>query len=206
MAGYVLEQFINGQQQTTLSAGCTNVASTIAVTDATQFPSAPNYRLRIESELLLVTGVSGNTLTVTRGTEGTIAASHSAGAAVLFELTAASVAQVRKDGMAAVVSVLDYAATGNGVTDDATAIGNAIAAAGSNCTVFIPKGTYLCGSLITISNDGVTIQAETGAVMKKNAAAAIFRITGNYCHVIGLEIDGNSKAPRAWRCTGRTTS
>jgi Ca2+-binding RTX toxin-like protein len=61
--------------------------TTITVSDVTAF-SGPNPAvtlIRIDEEQLLVTGVSGNTLTVTRGSNGTTAGAHVAGAPVYLE-------------------------------------------------------------------------------------------------------------------------
>jgi hypothetical protein len=71
---------------TTLSAGCTNSATSIQVTATTGFPAA-NFILALDygavgQELVLVTNVSGLTLTVTRGYDSTAAVAHSLGAAV----------------------------------------------------------------------------------------------------------------------------
>lgn len=72
---------------TTLAAGCTNSATTIQVAATTGFP-AVNFVLALDygaagQELVLVTNVSGTTLTVTRGYDSTPAAAHSIGAAVV---------------------------------------------------------------------------------------------------------------------------
>jgi len=75
------EQFEN-DSQTTLNGAVTSGDSTITVADGTQFPSNGDFRILVDSELMLCTGVSGNTLTVTRGLEGTTAAAHSSGVAV----------------------------------------------------------------------------------------------------------------------------
>lgn len=84
---------------TTLSGAAGSGDATISVASTTGAPSATlgNWRVLVDSELMLVTSVSGTTLTVTRGIEGTVAASHSSGAAVTHVLTAASLIQVLRD-------------------------------------------------------------------------------------------------------------
>lgn len=59
-----------------------------------------------------------------------------------------------------VVSVLDYGATGDGVTDDAAAIGAALAAAASGDVVFVPAGDYRIGSPIVMGTSGVTLRGQ----------------------------------------------
>ncbi len=84
------ERFSN-QAVTTLSAAITTpTATTCTVTDATAFPTSGNFRIKIDGELLLVTGVAGTTFTVTRGIEGTAAATHASGASVIHLLTKGS--------------------------------------------------------------------------------------------------------------------
>lgn len=83
----VTEQFINGPG-TTLNGAITNVATSLIVTDATKFPLAPQFRALIESEIVLVTAVSGTTYTIARGQEGTAQAAHATGVAIVPILTA----------------------------------------------------------------------------------------------------------------------
>ncbi len=88
------EQFKNAAQ-TTLAAAVDGVATTLTVnaSPSRPFPSLPQFRVRIDDELLLVTAVAGTTWTVTRAVEGPGgAAAHPAGALVTQVLTAAVVA------------------------------------------------------------------------------------------------------------------
>lgn len=73
---------------------------TLTVTSATTFPSAGNFRILIDSEILLVTAVAGNVFTVTGGQEGTAAAGHTNLAAVTHILTADALARYRADATA----------------------------------------------------------------------------------------------------------
>lgn len=75
------EQYANSAQ-TTLSAGITSSDGTLSVASATLFPATGVFRILIDSELIRVVSVSGTTFTVSRGVEGTTAASHSSGATV----------------------------------------------------------------------------------------------------------------------------
>jgi len=73
----------------TLSAGISAGDASLILADAAEF--AASGIVAIENELLSYTGKSGNTLTgLTRGIEGTTAASHSSGADVRQVITAAS--------------------------------------------------------------------------------------------------------------------
>lgn len=61
----------------------------ITVEDASVFPTAP-FKLTIENEILEVTEVVGNTFTVLRGQEGTVASAYNVGAKVKNLFTAGS--------------------------------------------------------------------------------------------------------------------
>lgn len=73
---------------TQLQSSVTPIATTIAVLSSTGFPS-PNFRILIDSELMLVTAVSENNWTVTRAVENTTATTHSINASVACVLTVA---------------------------------------------------------------------------------------------------------------------
>ena len=88
------ELFANNAATTLSGNGgsITNVATTLIVASATQFPATGNFRIIIGSEIMIVTGVSGTTFTVTRGAEGTSNVTHNDGDAVTHILTAGSIA------------------------------------------------------------------------------------------------------------------
>lgn len=97
------EQFSNFAQ-TTLAAAITDTVSTsITVSSSTSFPSSANFRIVIDSEIMLVTAGAGTTTwTVTRGAESTTAATHVLGAPVTHILTAGAISQYRTDTAAAI--------------------------------------------------------------------------------------------------------
>lgn len=83
------EQFANNASST-LNGAINSSVTSLVVTSATKFSSAPQFRILIDSEYMLVTAVAGTTFTITRGIEGSTAASHSNGATVSQILTAGS--------------------------------------------------------------------------------------------------------------------
>lgn len=92
-----MEQFTNGPT-TGLDGAIDDSVTSLTVTASTNFPSSPNYRIRIDSEIMLVTAGAGTlTWTVTRGADGTTAASHIDGSTVTHVLTADAVAEFRID-------------------------------------------------------------------------------------------------------------
>lgn len=62
--------------ENTLNGGIDSSVTSIAVNDAASLSAAGVFRIRVEDEIMKVTAISGNTLTVVRGQEGTTAASH----------------------------------------------------------------------------------------------------------------------------------
>jgi hypothetical protein len=65
---------------TVLSSAINNSTTAINVTDASNIPAGVGYTILIDSEQMVVTNKSGNSLTVTRAANSTTAAAHSAGA------------------------------------------------------------------------------------------------------------------------------
>lgn len=80
----VLADSASKPASTTLSAAVsTTGATTISVTSAAGFPGSGTYAIQVDSEVMLVTGGQGTTTwTVTRGANGSTAATHSSGATV----------------------------------------------------------------------------------------------------------------------------
>lgn len=98
------EQF-NNYAVDSLAAGCGSGDASITVTNGAALAATGNFRLLVDNELMLCTARSTNTLTVTRGIEGTTAASHLMGAQVIPLVTAGAIAQLKADILAAVGGV-----------------------------------------------------------------------------------------------------
>src|SRR3989339_1555883 len=84
-----------------------------------------------------------------------------------------------------------YGATGNGTTNDATAIQNAINAAQSGDTVYFPAGTYKVNSTlilpIGISLVGVSTDNVTGTIIKAGHSSVLI----NADSAVDIPINGN---------------
>lgn len=87
------EQYANNSESI-LSVGISNTDLSLTVADGATFPSAGDFRILIEDEILKVTARSTNTLTVVRAQEGTTAVAHSGGVAVVQVLTRDSLLRV----------------------------------------------------------------------------------------------------------------
>jgi hypothetical protein len=88
-----VEQYAN-KAASTLSGAISATDATLTVASASSFPTTGTFRIIVDSEIMIVTAVSGATFTVTRGAESTTAAVHSDGAAVTHVGTAASIKAV----------------------------------------------------------------------------------------------------------------
>jgi len=94
----VLEQFANNAV-TYLTGDINSTTTSINVNDDSSFPSSDNYRINVDSEIMLVTGGAGTTTwTVTRGYESTTASSHSQYTNIVHVLTKGNLTQARADG------------------------------------------------------------------------------------------------------------
>ena len=85
----------------TLASGINNSVTslTVATGEGSRFPTAGQFRVIVDNEIMLCTARSGDVLTVTRGYEDSAAASHSSGADVTHVLTADAIMQIQKDTM-----------------------------------------------------------------------------------------------------------
>jgi parallel beta-helix repeat protein len=93
-----------------------------------------------------------------------------------------------------------YGATGDGSTDDTTAIENAIAAISSNGggTLYFPKGTYIVSESLDLVSNMRVIRAPGAVVKLKNSSVSSLTSAGIFyafqktdIWIEGMEIDGN---------------
>ena len=89
------------------------------------------------------------------------------------------------------IDVRAYGAKGDGVTDDTTAIQNAINGASVGMEVFFPAGTYKIITALTISTNFITIKSN-GAILSVIGAIKGFNISGNNVTINNLTITGDN--------------
>lgn len=87
-----IERFANNAS-TNLSSAINAAVTSITVDDASPFPTDGDFRIIIDSELMLVTAVSGTIFTVIRGIEGSTATSHNSAVIIVHIATAAGMQQ-----------------------------------------------------------------------------------------------------------------
>jgi len=90
------ERIENGSV-TLLNGTIDNSTTTVAVADASVFSPLPQFRIIIDSEIMLVTAIAGNSLTVTRGAESSLAAAHTDGANVAQIITREGIQRMQRD-------------------------------------------------------------------------------------------------------------
>ena len=151
---------------TTLASGITNSATTITVADGSVFPalgSGDFFFASIDTppnspEIVKVTAVSSNTLTVVRGQDGTTATTHASGEIIALRVVAATLEDLRDN------SGETYTA-GAGITLTGTVFSNAapdqtVSLTGSGATTV--SGTY---PNFTISSTGTEYTAGSGITL-----------------------------------------
>jgi hypothetical protein len=116
-----------------------------------------------------------------------------------FEQTGSSTNRPFNLKLQEVISVKDFGATGNGTTDDTTAIQNAINEVNSlgGGIVFFPAGTYLVSSTLTVSS-GVTLHGtgpQGSFITTASATLNVINITGSYTGVnnIGFKTTASAR-------------
>jgi hypothetical protein len=71
----------------TLNGGIDNIVTSLTVANGSVFPATGNFRIIVDTEIMICSARATNVLTVARGQETTSAASHSNGAAVTHVIT-----------------------------------------------------------------------------------------------------------------------
>jgi Pectate lyase superfamily protein len=151
-----LDRWTNSAQ-TTLSGNGGSItagATSMKVANALPFPQVATgfFRVLVDNEIIQITAGQGTTTwTISRGMEGTSAASHNDGATVTHDVSAWELNSFRQE-----FNVIAYAAVGDGVADDTTPFQNAINDAHAQTVggvVFIPTAKFkIVGNLTTYSN------------------------------------------------------
>lgn len=150
------------------------------------------------TEVVKATARSGDSLTIVRAQEGTTAQSFAAGSRFELRVTAQSVTDFLQAGAGAVVrnfrdklretvSVRDFGAVGDGVTDDTVAFQNAIESFKSNSIPILVDGNFRVTSPLVYQTQGTS------------AGLCLFGNNSKTCSIIGdfngdalIEIDGSS--------------
>jgi hypothetical protein len=185
------EQFAN-LAQTTLNNTLGANATLLVVTSASNFPSTGNFRIIIDTEILLVTGVTGTNFTVTRGYEGTAASLHSAGATVAHIMTAGVISSLYTGVKSSVpkLSIVGQRCGGNG---EQGAVGSStpylymhtrhLCPGGADAIQLVYSGLYLAPQETALppsvfSASGVTLSGGSGYAVGDINTYAISNTTG----------------------------
>ncbi|MDE2022542.1 MAG: right-handed parallel beta-helix repeat-containing protein [Patescibacteria group bacterium] len=151
----------------------------------------------VQREVVKVTAVVGTTLTIVRGLDGTTAQNFIAGdyvqnrinALALFDLANYSALSYTDSLTGAVprsvqskfddiVSVKDFGAKGDGVTDDTTSIQTALTALTSGGTLYFPAGTYVISAALSITNSNVSLvgAGKSTKILTSSATVDVFTV------------------------------
>lgn len=102
-----------------------------------------------------------------------------------------AVTRTSHDKFSDAVSIKDFGAIGDGLTDDTLAIQKALAAHDS---VFVPPGTYLITQPLELKSYQTLIGAGQTATIKANAMVNILEITASYVTVQNLRLESGNIA------------
>jgi hypothetical protein len=188
---HMIEQLWNilpGTAQATLTALIGASDTTLTVSSAGPFPSVAQFRVLVDSELMLVTAVAGSVFTVLRGQESTTATAHVQGSIVAHVLTAAALNQLKLDAVALVpappVVTFNGDLGGSSSTQNVQSIGTGaatVSTAGAinwanTSTVTLGQSAVTTASTVappvTISSASATGTASTGGDINLNVGSS----------------------------------
>jgi Pectate lyase superfamily protein len=220
----VLTELFADQPQTTITSGGTDApaagtAQTLTPAPGGGFPAvsaASSSRFHIAdpaapSELIAVTQ-TGPTWAVTRGAEGTAPVAHQAGWTARQVVTAGVLGS-----MVQVVDARAFGATGDGTTDDTSALAAWIEEIGqaSGTFAFLPPGQYMIsGPLPAITVDSVVVLGcgwsythfQYGSVIAAlpsyTSSSPMLSLTGEGNRLEGICVDGGGYAATLISVTG----
>lgn len=181
-----LRNYSSTAAEATLSAGVDASATTLSASGTTGWPATP-FILAVDAgaaaqELVLVTNVAGTTLTVTRGYDSTVAASHDTGAVLQHSHAAIDFreANVHVNATAA------HGTTGNVVgTTDTQTLTNKTLSLGSNTvsgtkaqlkTAVTDDDPLFAGDFGAWSTHTPTVTAETGSFGSASGSTRYFQL------------------------------
>lgn len=109
-----------------------------------------------------------------------------------------SVARTQHDKNTDVISVKDFGAQCDGITDDVGSIRSAVAYAESlnkKVEIVFPSGQYVTSGGVVLSGDNIKINASEALFTKSKTSddnQTFFTIKGNYCSILGGHFDGGA--------------
>lgn len=193
---------VNNKSTTLTDNPLDAIATTVNVSSTTGFPAVGI--ITIDLEAIKYTSITATSfLGCTRGFDGTVAAVHAFNAGVFHDIPAAH-HNAPKDEIIAIETYLDtrrgeeinvkdypYNAVGDGIANDTAAIQSAIDT-GKN--VFIPFGTYLLNTGLTLNTEGQYIRGagKKLTVLKAGGAINVFTVNERFTNIEHLRIDGNN--------------
>lgn len=178
------EQFVN-KAITTLNGTVNATTTSFVVTDASVFPSEGDYRLLVDSEVVLVTFVTSNTLTVVRAQDGTSGASHTDTTDIEAILTGGAIDQYMDDTTAGYSDRYPFR-----ILDE------------NGATLTSSDFTWVNQSTATIIDDSwggltLTTNALTGAnirILKRPAPSGAWTLTAHMLYGPGYNNSGGSNS------------
>ena len=178
-------------QDTTLTGSVTSTSTSMTVGAVVGFPSNFPYVLAVDynaaaEELVLVTGVSGTTITVTRGYNGTSTVAHNTGAIVRHVITAQDLtdAQLHYDATTGVHGVSGPLASGTALATHTGATGAVHGVTGA--VVGTTDTQTLTNKTIDANNNTILNVASADLTLNAQAATTYTVVAGDKNKLVTL--------------------
>lgn len=216
--------YTNGSPASTLSSGVNSSATSLSVGSVTGWPGTRPYTVTVDIglpsvEVCLVTAVTGTTLTVTRGYNGTTGVSHTSGAAVQPTAVAMDYQEANTHNNAT-TGVHGISGAVVGTSDTQTLSGKTLSSpvlTGTTTAAAISSsGTISTSGAVTAATVGATSVTAGGTVQGAVVAATGNATVGGTLGVTGattlasasatsLGVSGNTTLTGTLGVTGTTT-
>jgi hypothetical protein len=188
-----MSEVFSNHPGTTLAADITTTVRpvTLTVASAMGLPSTGNFRVLIGDEILLITSISGTSLTGSNA-EGTTAATHATGTGVQHILTAGALQQLEADVEAAIAIplvigfVMNTGATGTNVGPELIA---PRAGALSKCKIVTKASDGSTALTLTIKQNGVSVFSANPTITAGTTAGTITTSTSLTSNPLAVAAD-----------------
>jgi hypothetical protein len=92
-------EFLHNFRTAVLAGNVLTGALTVTVTDSSTLPAETSYRALLGNEVIKITAIAGNVLTIERGLEGTSDGPHNTGDTIYVVATAGGITELRKQAI-----------------------------------------------------------------------------------------------------------